>query len=960
MSGRCLRTARACVLLVAGVALNVQGAAAPESAVILNGGFESGKAPWWGTTGDVVKEGAAEGQAALRLTEGYVAQDKRPIEGGKRYRITMQIRSDAAPDGAVFVQLSYRGPAVEPGWRGPVRVAFSAGTEPALFVTGGTHEWKPFSVVVEAPANANEILIYLRKKSATAGTAYYDADAVTPTDEPVVDATELKRKEQSAQLLQTGAPAAGTDAALLAAMALGAQPVPRTLTLAADGQARYRVHVGENTDLITLNAAAELARYLQRISGGNFLPLSNDANTLAGPLLIVGRENALTKKLYPDLPFDTLGRDGFVIRSVGPHVIIAGATPRGTLYGVNWFLDRKLGVKWLSPAYTYVPSAPTLTLGPLDERQLPRFAYREILSVEGENKPFRAHNLLNGESHGPSFLPSPPEINSWERGWRAKGGEATFHQLLPRERYGKTNPEWFAGGQVAMMNTEVRRIMAESVVSRLRQVPDYKRVWFDIHDMDWGWDMDPASKAFADKHGGNPSAPRLDMVIDIADRVRAVLPDAKLSFNAYHWSFTPPQGMKVPDYVLVFPMTIHVDYSTPLNQGRNAQLGKDIAGWNAIAQNVLVWDHIANFSGFIQPTPNIYPIGRSLQWLATLPNVTGYFAEGSWDTPGAEFSSLRVWMMARLLWNPKEDVAALVAEYCRYYYGDAGPFVQRYIDLMHAAIAKSGDVLAEKSQIDLAMLNLDFVRAADALFEQATAAVAGDPVWLAHVQEARLPLDYVILVRRKEYADEAARLRIAWDADTARRLARFNDNLKTSKVRQYRQGGGMAELAELLAVERRTADVPDLARALPKVQWVDFQDLSFNRYDSARIVQDAAASDGAAVRMIGNSSTWAVQFKLDKLPKQGAWDLYASVRVDAGGGQERETGARVGSYPPMGLFSQSAIGESSDGRYRLVKVPGGPFRHDPDHGKGVYVQAGGTKLVKYVYVDRLLAVRVRD
>ncbi len=954
---RFARAFAALAALASSLAIGVAGAA--EAPVILNGGFETGKSPWWGTTGDVVKEGAAEGQAALRLTEGYVAQDKRPIQGGKRYRISMQIRSDAAPDGAVFVQLSYRGPAVEPGWRGPERVTFGAGSEPAVFVTGGTHGWKPFAVVVEAPANANEILIYLRKKGGTAGAAFYDAVEVNATDEPVIDAVELKRKEQVAQLLQPGAPAAETDAALRGALALGAQPTAGTLTLAQSGQARYRVHVGANADLITLNAAAELARYLQRISGGEFLPLSNDANVLAGPLLIVGRENALTQKLYPNLPYDALGQDGFVIRTVGPHVIIAGATPRGTMYGVNWFLDRKLGVKWLSPAFTYLPSTPTLTVGAMDERQVPRFAYREVLSAEGQDKRFRAHNLLNGESHGPSFLPSPPEINSWDRSWAAKGGDANFFQLLPQERYGKEHPDWYAGGQVAMMNPEVRRIMAESIVARLRQVPDYKSVWFDIHDMDWGWDMDPASKAFADQHGGNPSAPRLDMVIDIANRVRAVLPDAKFSFNAYHWSFTPPQGMQVPDYVLVFPMTVHVDYSTPLNQGRNLQLGKDIANWNAIAKNVLVWDHITNFSGFIQPTPNIYPIGRSLQWLATLPNVSGYFAEGSWDTAGAEFASLRVWLIARLSWNPKEDVNALVAEYCRYYFGDAGPFIKQYIDLMHAAIAKSGDVLAEKTQVDVAMLNLEFVRAADGLFEKAAAAIAGDPVLLAHVQEARMPVDYVILVRRKEYADEAARQRVAWDPDVPRRLARLNENLKTFKVRQYRQGGGLPELAELLAVERRTAEVPELARSLPKSDWVDFQDLSFNRYESARIVQDAAASDGAAIRMNGASSTWAVQFKLDKLPKQGDWDLYASVRVDAEGAQDKDIGARVGFSPPMGLFNTSPVGALGGGRYQWIKVPGGPFRYDPDHGKGVYIQGPGGKSVKYVYVDRLIAVRAR-
>ena len=187
--------------------------------------------------------------------------------------------------------------------------------------------------------------------------------------------------------------------------------------------------------------------------------------------------------------------------------------------------------------------------------------------------------------------------------------------------------------------------------------------------------------------------------------------------------------------------------------------------------------------------------------------------------------------------------------------------------------------------------------------------------------------------------------RVTWDPDAARRLARFNDGLKTSKIRQYRQGGGMAELAELLAVERRAADVPDLARALPKAQWVDFQDLSFNRYDSARIVQDAAASDGAAVRMIGNSSTWAVQFKLDKLPKQGEWDVYASVRVDGEGAQEKDPGVRIGSSPPMGLFNTGLVGALGKGRYEWIKVPGGPFRHDPDHGKSIYVQGPGGKAV---------------
>jgi hypothetical protein len=204
---------------------------------------------------------------------------------------------------------------------------------------------------------------------------------------------------------------------------------------------------------------------------------------------------------------------------------------------------------------------------------------------------------------------------------------------------------------------------------------------------------------------------------------------------------------------------------------------------------VLVWDHITNFSGYYQPTPNIYPIGKSIQWLATLPHVMGYFAEGSWETPNAEFASLRAWMIARLLWNPHEDVDALVAEFSRGYFGAAAPDIVRYIQLMHAAIAKSGDVLSEKTQVDLAMYSLDFVMAADTLFDQAEAAVADDPVMLAHVRIARMPVDYVVLLRRMEYAAEASRRGLSWQVGYANRLARFENGVKLSKMKQYRQGG---------------------------------------------------------------------------------------------------------------------------------------------------------------------------
>jgi hypothetical protein len=61
-----------------------------------------------------------------------------------------------------------------------------------------------------------------------------------------------------------------------------------------------------------------------------------------------------------------------------------------------------------------------------------------------------------------------------------------------------------------------------------------------------------------------------------------------------------------------------------------------------------------------------------------------------------------------------------------------------------------------------------------------------------------------------------------------------------------------------------------------------------------------------------------------------------------------------------GLFNTALIGTLNDGQYHLIKAAGGPFHYDTDQSKGIYVQASGAKYVKYIYVDRFIAVRVAD
>lgn len=935
-----------------------------EGNLIGNGGFEDGVKNWRGSAlaegGGVADDQPFEGGASLKITKGGIIQDKLPVRAGKTYKVSVRVRTEALPNDSVHAQLAFDGPGMEKTFAGREEQTISGQKQKILFRTGGTRPWEEFSIVVRAPDNAREVALIFRNTSDTGGAVFFDAVSIESTTEPVTTAAESSARAWAAEHLAVPLPAADAAAVLKKITERKSSAGESRIRLAADGQAIGRVHVGSSAAIQVLSAAKDLATFLGDISGADFFPLSHDRHPLDAPLLVIGRESGLTDILCPDIPYEELGEDGFVIRSVGPHIVIAGNTPGGTMYGVNWFLDRVLGVKWLSPDYTHIPSSKVVEVARLDEKQIPRFGFRQILSKEGEERRYVSRNLLNGNSHGFGHKPNPPEINHWNSTWQQIGLTGSFYQLMPPSQWQGNHPHWFSGGQVAMMEPEVRHFMSRAIISRLRPQRNYGNVWFGFMDNDWNWDMDAPSKEFAAKHGGVPSAPRLDMAIDVLKRIREEFPEAKLAINAYHWSFSPPVGMTVPDDILVFPMTIHVDYSTPLNKGRNEKMGQDIAGWNAIAKNILLWDHITNFHGYLQPTPNIYPIGESIQWLATLENIRGYFAEGSWNTAGAEFAPLRVWLMARLLWDPKTDVHAAVAEYCDAYFGPASPAIREYIDLMHAEAERTKAAIWEKTSVESPLLNFEFIRKADALMRRAEAAAAAEPVYLKHVRQVVLNVDYVVLLRRQEFERAAAEKGIAWSADFTARLARFNETVAVEKIRQFRQDGRMDELAAILAIERKNPAPPAMVKNLPASDWREIQDLGINRYyKTTVIVADEKASDGAAARLNGDNEAWVIQVKRHLIPEEGEWEVYAEVRVEAEGAADADTALCVGFAPPMNSFTQVPFGDVKGDGYHVVKVPGGPFRYDGDDGAISYIKGLKSSKIKYIYVDRFFMVRVK-
>jgi len=145
--------------------------------------------------------------------------------------------------------------------------------------------------------------------------------------------------------------------------------------------------------------------------------------------------------------------------------------------------------------------------------------------------------------------------------------------------------------------------------------------------------------------------------------------------------------------------------------------------------------------------------------------VTGVFEEGYHGLNGGEFHELRMWLLAKLLWNPNQDAQLLIRDFLNGYYGPAAPFLLGYLNTIQTAAEK------EKPEMDCFANYNRFQFFSDATmtraaryFDLAEQAVKNQPACLERVKIARQPVVYMqillgVAAIEKAPADQKTKLR---------------------------------------------------------------------------------------------------------------------------------------------------------------------------------------------------------
>ncbi len=533
------------------------------------------------------------------------------------------------------------------------------------------------------------------------------------------------------------------------------------LPLVKDGAPLAVLIRGANLSASEVTAVKEFQRILKDMTGTALVEEGIGESGESGrPEVWIGHD--LVAAAHPELDLESLLDEGFVIRVEGKRLLLAGGKKRGTLYAVFSFFEI-LGCRYWTPTEETIPVRKTITVPPLDVREKPGMEYRDMLYADAnvwgdahhDGTTWGVRNKRNGfgyydsvsEEWGGRIDYKGSLVHSYDRLMKPIGnldGSFASHPEYWALRGGKRSPS-----QPCLSNPKVLEIMTANVLNDLREHPSYHYVVVGQNDNKGYCQCDACNQLYETYTA--PSGAVLQLANRIAEEIEKVRPDVWVLAPAYEWSRKPPNGIVPRCNVGTVLCSIECDFNRPWEDASteaNMAFKEDVAAWGRIAQRLYVWDYTTNFSHYLLPHPNLNALGPNIDFLVRN-KCQGILAQGSHTVRGGEFAPLRMWVLAKLMWNPRADARKLIEEFVAGYYGPAAQHILAYIDVMHSVGRENpGMRLSTYSAIDAPWLTPAVIAESEALFRRAHEAVKDDPVLTARVLRAHLPVLYVLLKRQ--------------------------------------------------------------------------------------------------------------------------------------------------------------------------------------------------------------------
>jgi hypothetical protein len=454
----------------------------------------------------------------------------------------------------------------------------------------------------------------------------------------------------------------------------------------------------KNQDIILRFAAQDLEQYLRQITGE---PIAQGTAGAAHHFYLgeipATAPAAEARQLRDEV--ENLREDGFVIRSLGPEVVILGKGSRGILYGCYAFLERQ-GVRWYFPGrqYEVVPHHALNWNSRLRVSESPAFPTRILFYWPNNYSSmldwidFCAKVRLNRLAFHYTWpardwyilLRSQllPELQ--KRGMEIEVGGHFLSTFLPRTLFPK-DPDWFRMSEQGKrindfnlnpFNQEALDYLASGAIPYLQQMPEASlfHLWAD--DIEGGgWSREPGKEDYS------PSDQALLVSNYLVKKLREKLPHAGFAYLAYHDTVYPARVVKpAPGLIYLYAprercyahalndptCDLNHRYAQSLENGLRAFGSANAEVFEYYADQIL-YENMTN-----PPIPEV--LSADLKYYHKL----GIPAVGALMTETSNFVTplVNMFLYPQALWAPQRDLSQSLKEYATLYFGD--PNLTRY------------------------------------------------------------------------------------------------------------------------------------------------------------------------------------------------------------------------------------------------------------------------------------------
>jgi hypothetical protein len=531
-------------------------------------------------------------------------------------------------------------------------------------------------------------------------------------------------------------------------------PVP-SFHIVENGVSSHVIVVADTASLSEKTAANEMQALFLEATGVT-MPIVAAPESAETPRIVVGAGvEAIALGVDPD-PAD-LGEQGFVLKSVPPSIVIAGSPAAGTMYGVHRFLEEALHVRWIAPGVTIVPPATDVVFPEAADRlEKPAFEWRQnYYAFPGADAAFMAHIADNAGSAAPDSAYGVQHYHD--------GIAHSYFSYISPDEFWDTHPEYFSeiGGvrvreetQLCLTNSEVLDIVTERMRARMLASP--AAIQHNFSQMDHynqcECDNCRAMNDLYQSKGGT----QFWFVSELAKRLETEFPNKQIGTLAYMYTEEPPVGLDMHPNVAVWLCHMYPSCdSHPIRTcADNADYKRRAEAWGQVTNHLYIWHYIVDFMHYYNPFPNFFALADNLKFYRDI-GVEGIFAQGmNHAGGGGEFSVLRPWFGAKLLWNPDLDPKSLIKRFLKDYYGAAWGPIWDWMVLLQDKVDSEDIHMHLYTNPAQGYLTEDIVVTGEALFDEAAQLVAGDPVLEDRVEVARMPLGYARFFPRNGYRIE--------------------------------------------------------------------------------------------------------------------------------------------------------------------------------------------------------------